>query len=73
MELTTDQKGTIAETAVIHAAVKLDVPVLRPLNDGLSYDLLFDLFDRLETTSRRTSNWADDFDFAATLIRLVGP
>jgi hypothetical protein len=46
MELTTDQKGTIAETAVIHAAVKLDVPVLRPLNDGLRYDLLFDVAGR---------------------------
>ncbi|MEX2646923.1 MAG: group I intron-associated PD-(D/E)XK endonuclease [Gaiellaceae bacterium] len=43
---TTDQKGTIAETAVVHAAAKLDVPVLKPVNDGMRYDLLFDLAGR---------------------------
>jgi hypothetical protein len=146
MELTTDQKGTIAETAVIHAVAKLDVPVLRPLNDGLRYDLLFDVAGRflriqckwapligdvvivrcyscrrgrdgllrraytadevdalaaycpqlercfllplcafparkqIQLRVRPTRNnqatginWADEFDFAATLTRLVGP
>jgi hypothetical protein len=144
--LTTDQKGTIAETAVIHAAVKLDVPVLKPVNDGMRYDLAFELAGRFlriqckwaplvgdviivrcyscrrgregllrraysadevdafaaycpeidrcfllqwemfptrkqvqlrlhPTRNNQASgiNWAEDFDFAATLSRLVGP
>lgn len=45
--MTSNQKGTIAETAVIHAAAKLDVPVLKPVNDGLRYDLAFDLGRRI--------------------------
>ena len=45
--LSTDQKGTIAETAIIHMAAKLDVPVLKPVNDGLRYDLAFDIQGRL--------------------------
>jgi hypothetical protein len=45
--MTSNQKGTVAETAVIHAAAKLDVPVLKPVNDGLRYDLAFDLGRRI--------------------------
>jgi hypothetical protein len=41
--MTTDQKGAIAETAIIHAAVKLGISVLKPLSEGLRYDLAFDL------------------------------
>jgi hypothetical protein len=40
--LSTDQKGAIAETAIIHAAVKLGVDVYKPLSDGTRYDLIFD-------------------------------
>ena len=39
--LTTDQKGTIAETAIIARAVRLGIDVYRPVNDGLRWDLLF--------------------------------
>lgn len=46
-ELTTDQKGAIAETAITHAAVKLGYGVLRPLTDGERYDLILDLRPRL--------------------------
>jgi hypothetical protein len=45
--LTTDQKGDIAETAVIHEAVKLGIGVLKPVNDGLRYDLVLDVDGRL--------------------------
>ncbi len=45
--LTSDQKGAIAETAVIHEAVKLGVGVLKPVNDGLRYDLVIDIGERL--------------------------
>src|SRR5579862_7239398 len=41
-ELTTNQKGIIAETAIIHAAAKLGVVVSRPLQ-GAPYDLILDL------------------------------
>lgn len=145
MELTTDQKGTIAETAIAHAAAKLRLCVLKPLNDGARYDLVLDVGRLLRVqckwatrqgdvvvvrcrTFRRTRdgyasgnytanevdliaaycaeldrcylvpiervdgrggiwlrlkatrnnqqkrvNWANDYEFAATLSRLVGP
>lgn len=40
--LTTNQKGLIAETAIIHECAKLGVPVARPLDDE-KYDLILDL------------------------------
>jgi PD-(D/E)XK endonuclease len=40
--LTTDQKGAIAESAIVHAAVKKGLGVLKPLSDGERYDLVFD-------------------------------
>jgi PD-(D/E)XK endonuclease len=42
VELTTDQRGAIAEAAIIHAAIKLGVGVYRPLVNGGRYDLLFE-------------------------------
>jgi PD-(D/E)XK endonuclease len=144
--VTPDQKGSIAEAEIAAAAVRHGVGVLRPLNDGLRYDLMFDLHPRLlrvqckwaarrgdvivvnARTCRRSAkgyihgcysadevdmigvycldvdrcylipisyvaerptlrirlgptrnnqargvNWAKDFEFAATLSRLVGP
>ena len=44
--LTTNQKGLIAETAVIHECAKLGIGVLRPLDDE-RYDLVLDLRPRL--------------------------
>jgi len=41
-ELTTNQKGLIAETAIVHEAVKLGIPVARPLNDE-PYDLILEV------------------------------
>ncbi len=43
MELSTDQKGAIAESAIVHAAVKLGLGVFRPVSDGERIDLIFDL------------------------------
>ncbi len=42
LELTTNQKGLVAETAIIHEAVKLGICVSQPLNDE-RYDLILDL------------------------------
>jgi PD-(D/E)XK endonuclease len=45
--LSSDQKGAIAEAAIVHAAVLLGIGVLKPLTDGVRYDLAFDLGARL--------------------------
>jgi PD-(D/E)XK endonuclease len=45
--LTTDQKGAIAETATVHAAVKLGIGVYKPISEGGRYDLSFDIGSRL--------------------------
>jgi PD-(D/E)XK nuclease superfamily protein len=45
--MTTDRKGAIAETAIIHAAVKLGIGVYKPVVDGGRCDLIFELGDRL--------------------------
>src|SRR2546423_10390280 len=41
--LTPSQKGGIAEMAIAAEAVKLGIPVLRPVTEGGRYDLAFDL------------------------------
>jgi PD-(D/E)XK nuclease superfamily protein len=45
--LTTDQKGAIAETAILHEAIKLGIAVLKPFAEGERYDFVFDLRPRL--------------------------
>ena len=45
--LTSDQKGNIAEAAVVAAAIKLGIDVYRPVGEGGRYDMIFDLDDRL--------------------------
>ena len=45
--LTTNQKGAIAETAIIHRAVRLGIDVYRPVAEGGRYDLIFALGPRL--------------------------
>jgi prevent-host-death family protein len=45
--LSSDQKGGIAELAIATAAVKLGVPVLRPLVEHVRYDLAFQIGPRL--------------------------
>ena len=42
IELTTNQKGVVAETAIVHEAVKLGIIVSRPLDDA-RYDLVLDV------------------------------
>jgi hypothetical protein len=44
--VTSDEKGSIAEAAIVAAAIKLRVPVLKPINDGRRYDLVFELGNR---------------------------
>ena len=45
--LSTNHKGAIAEIKIAAAAVEMGVPVLRPEQEHLRYDLAFDLGDRI--------------------------
>ena len=45
--MSTDQKGNIAEAAVVLAAVKLGVEVYRPIDEGGRCDLIFGIGRRL--------------------------
>jgi hypothetical protein len=46
-ELTTDQKGAIAESAIVHAAIELGIGVYKPLHEGGRSDLVFEVGPRL--------------------------
>jgi hypothetical protein len=47
MELSSNMKGAIAEQAVLLAAVRLGVPVMKPVAEHSRCDLAFDLGDRI--------------------------
>jgi hypothetical protein len=57
--LSTDQKGATAETAIVHAAVKLGVDVYMPQVQGGRYDMIFDVGSRL---LRVQCKWAPRHD-----------
>lgn len=46
-ELSSSQKGAIAEVEIAAAAIRLEFVVLRPMADGCRYDLAFDVGHRL--------------------------
>ncbi len=48
VELTSNEKGAIAEASIAAAALRLGIIVLRPLMEGRRYDLVFDFGDRLD-------------------------
>jgi hypothetical protein len=45
--LTTDQKGNIAEAAIVATAVKLGIDVYRPVGEGGRYDMIFEVDEHL--------------------------
>jgi hypothetical protein len=47
LELRTSQKGTVAEAEIALAAIRLDLLVLRPMNEGGRYDLAIDVGSKL--------------------------
>jgi prevent-host-death family protein len=53
--MTTNQKGAVAELAIALEASRLGIGVLRPLVEGVRYDLVFDWGNRLE---RVQCKWA---------------
>jgi prevent-host-death family protein len=58
--LSTDQKGGIAETAILAAATKLGVPVLRPVVEHARYDLAFEIGDRILRVQCKWGALSDD-------------
>jgi PD-(D/E)XK endonuclease len=54
--LTTNQRGAIAEAAVVFECAKLGIPVARPLDDQ-RYDLIFDLGRTLMRVQVKYANW----------------
>jgi PD-(D/E)XK endonuclease len=65
VELTTNQKGAIAEAAITKRAVELGVEVYRPAVEGGRYDLIFALEEIL---LRVQCKWASKYE-NALLIR----
>ena len=47
MELTTNDKGAIAEAEIVAAATRIGIAVFRPVADGGRADLVFDAAGRL--------------------------
>jgi PD-(D/E)XK endonuclease len=45
--LTPNEKGAIAEQRIVAEAIRLDIPVLRPVIAGCRYDVAFDFGDRI--------------------------
>ena len=60
MDLSTDQKGAIAELAIARAATELGIDVYRPMGEGGRYDLIFDLIDRLVRVQCKWANRRGD-------------
>lgn len=60
MELTTDQKGNVAEAAVTLHAIRLGIEVYRPVGEGGRFDLIF-RFPNAEL-SRVQVKWANLVD-----------
>jgi hypothetical protein len=58
VELSTDQKGAIAELAIAKRAIELGIDVYAPMGDGGRYDLIFDLVDHL---ARVQCKWASRY------------
>ena len=56
--LSSDEKGTIAELAIIYEATKLGVGVFKAVNDGSRCDLIFDVGRRL---ARVQCKWASRY------------
>jgi hypothetical protein len=58
--LSTNQKGAIAEAQIMAAAITLGIPVLKPVQEGLRYDLVLELGTRLVRTQCKWANREKD-------------
>jgi hypothetical protein len=60
VRLSTVQRGSLAELAVVHHAARLGVGVLWPLTSGLRYDLALEISGRLYRVQCKTANRRGD-------------
>jgi hypothetical protein len=60
MVLTTNQKGAIAETRIVAAAIELGIEVYRPVAEGGRYDMILAVGDRLLRTQCKWANREGD-------------
>ncbi len=60
MELTSTQKGGLAELKIAAEAADLGVGVLRPMTEGLRYDLVFDVAGYLMRVQCKWATRTDD-------------
>ena len=58
--LSTNQKGAIAEAQITAAAIELGIPVLKPVIEGLPYDLVLELGARLVRAQCKWANREND-------------
>ena len=57
---TSNHKGAVAEAKIAAAAIKLGVPVLKPMSEHGRYDLVFDLGERLLRVQCKWANRKGD-------------
>jgi hypothetical protein len=60
VELSTDQRGSLAEVVVAHHAARLGIGVLWPLTSGLRYELAFEIGGRLYRVQCKTASRQGD-------------
>lgn len=58
--LSTDQKGAIAETAIVYAALRVGLKVYKPVAEGGRYDLIFEADGRLLRVQCKWASRQDD-------------
>jgi hypothetical protein len=65
-ELTPTHKGNIAEAKIAARAIELGIGVLKPLNEGLRYDLAFDLHPTIVRVQCKWARRQDDIVLITT-------
>jgi antitoxin (DNA-binding transcriptional repressor) of toxin-antitoxin stability system len=69
VELSTQRKGAVAELEIETAAVKLGIPILKPVTEQLRFDLAFDIAGRIW---RVQCKWGRLSNAGDTVIARVG-
>lgn len=71
--LTPTEKGGIAETAIASHATRIGIPVLRPIVEGLRYDLAFDVGDRVLRVQCKWASLRDGYVQVSTRTNRHSP
>ena len=70
-ELTTNQKGAVAESAIVHAAIKRGIGVYKPVHEGRRYDLILEIGSSLLRVQCKSASKRGDV-VAVRCYRVVG-